>query len=345
MAATIRDVAKLSGTSVSSVSKVLNGSRSKTSRIGEQTRARILAAAAQLEYVSNPIAQSLATGRAGAVGIILPYADAFIDENPFCMTILQGLMREAIRHHLNVTLFTAIEGVSARNAAELIDSRVDGIVLVMPDDTGPIVDRLAKLGMPYVSVLRRPRANTWTVNSDDYHGGRLAAEHLVGLGHRKLLHLAGNPRVMTATPRCAGFTDAAREGGAEVVVMDAGFDWAQGYSATLESYSNGRRPATAIFAANDLCAIGAMKALNELGIRVPEEVALVGYDDTARASQVHPSLTSVSMGVDHLGQTALAVLVDILAERPNVLSDRTMPVSLTIRQSCGALKAADPTGQ
>src|SRR5450432_2039924 len=122
MAITIRDVAKLAGTSVSAVSAALNGTTGSTIRLSERTRERIYAAAAQLGYVSNPIAKSLATGRTGVLGLMLPYEDAFIDQNPFCSTLVAGIMREVLAHHYNLMLYTATSGMPVDSAAMMVDS-------------------------------------------------------------------------------------------------------------------------------------------------------------------------------------------------------------------------------
>lgn len=337
MRATMRDVARLSGTSVAAVSKVLNGSRSKTSRVGDRARERILLAAEQLGYTTNPIARSLATGRAGVVGVLLPYVEAFVDGNPFSITVLQGIMREAIRRHLNVTLYTAIDGMSSSAMAEQIDSRVDGVVLLMPEPDGPVVHRLDRLGIPYVSILRPPCPNAWTVNSDDYRGACLATRHLAELGHRRVMHLAGNPRVSTTSERIRGFQDTLQEFGIEPLVIPAGFDWRNGFEAVLTAFHD-EIPATALFAGNDLCALGAMQALASLGLNIPDDAAVVGYDDTWRAEQAHPPLTSVHMGVESLGTTALSTLIRVLEGDMPSHRDQQLPVSLTVRQSCGANK-------
>ena len=114
MAVTIRDVAKLSGTSVTAVSATLNGSTGGTIRVGESTRERIYAAAAQLGYVSNPIAKSLASGKTKVIGLMLPYADAFVDHNPFCNQVMSGIMREVVHRHYNLMLYTATSGDQLR---------------------------------------------------------------------------------------------------------------------------------------------------------------------------------------------------------------------------------------
>lgn len=340
MAITIRDVAKLAGTSVSAVSATLNGKGNTTIRVGPDTRSRIIAAASQLGYVSNAIAKSLATGRTGVLGVTLPYADAFVDQNPFCMTIMRGIMSAAISRHQNVMLYTATEGMPDSKVAMMIDSRVDGLVLVMPGENSPILTKLQHRNIPFVSILTKPAAGVWTVNSNDYEGAKIATEHLIELGHRRIVHLVGEPGVITTIPRTLGFNDAisnAGISGTESYMVQASFDWKQGREATLRIFTeSGTDKPTAIFAANDLCAQGVLAALRELRLRVPRDVAVVGYDDTALSQTTHPPLTSVHMGVEEMGTLAVRMLIDRIEGREVPDPQPVLPVRLTIRESCGA---------
>jgi len=343
MAITIRDVAKLAGTSVSAVSATLNGRGNTNIRVSSETRARIIAAASQLGYVSNAIAKSLATGRAGVLGVTLPYADAFIDQNPFCMTIMRGIMSAAISRHQNVMLYTATEGITGSKVAMMIDSRVDGVVLVMPDQECPIVTKLQHRRVPFVCILAQPRDGLWTVNSNDYEGARLATRHLVELGHRRIVHLAGQPAVITTAPRIQGFKDAIEQAGIseeESYVVQASFDWRQGREATLALFGEGgKNKPTAIFAANDLCAQGVLSALRDLRLRVPRDVAVVGYDDTSLTLSTQPPLTSVHMGVQEMGEIAVGMLIDRIEGREVPDIQPVLPVRLVVRESCGARAA------
>lgn len=339
MAITIRDVAKLAGTSVSAVSATLNGNGNTTIRVGSETRARIIAAASQLGYVSNAIAKSLATGRTGVIGVTLPYADAFVDQNPFCMTIMRGIMSEAIARHQNVMLYTATEGMPDSKVAMMIDSRVDGVVLVMPAENSPVLTKLQHRNIPFVSILSKPVAGRWTVNSNDYEGAKLATRHLIELGHRRIVHLVGEPGVVTTIPRTLGFRDAVQEAGiseSEAYLVQASFDWRQGREATLKLFTTPNKPRpTAIFAANDLCAQGVLAALRELRIQVPHDVAVVGYDDTALSLTTHPPLTSIHMGVEEMGALAVRMLIDRIEGREVANNQPVLPVRLVVRESSG----------
>lgn len=343
MAVTIRDVAKLAGTSVTAVSATLSGTTGGTIRVGQLTRERILAAASELGYVSNPIAKSLATGKTKVLGLMLPYADAFVDQNPFCNQVMSGIMRAVIQRHYNLMLYTATSSVQRDRAASFLDSRIEGLLLVMPPADGAVIAKCRKRGIPFVSLLQSPASDVWTVNSDDYTGGRMAAEHLLSLGHRRIAHLVGSPGVITTQPRLKGFCDALNDAGVEILeefLVPSGFDWRMGMAATQSLLERSHRNLpTALFAANDLCAEGAIRAIRAAGMSVPDDVAVVGYDDTWFATLTQPPLTSVHMPIAEMGELAASMLIARLEGDTSVDPQPMLPVSLTVRQSCGARSA------
>jgi len=339
MRITIRAVAEKANTSVAAVSATLSG-RSGTIRVGEATRERIFQAAAELGYIPNPIAKSLATGRTRTLGLMLPYADAFVVQDPFCGQVLSGIMREAVDEHYNVMLYTATSGSAGEEAARQVDRRVDGVLLVMPAPDSQVFAKCEKQHIPYVSVLRVDANDPWTVNSDDFDGGFQATRHLIELGHRRIAHLKGNPEVATTEPRERGYRAALEQAGLEVrqeLILQAGFDWRAGYRVTkdLLELPEGERP-SAIFACNDLCAEGALKALRESAISTPDEMSVVGYDDTWHAARTDPPLTSVRMPIAEMGALAARMLIARMEGRSPEESAPVLPVSLTVRHSSGA---------
>jgi LacI family transcriptional regulator len=342
----LKDVAKLAGTSSAAASAALNPGGTSSTRVSERTRERIYAAAAQLGYVSNPIAKSLATGRTGVIGLMLPYEDAFIDQNPFCATLVAGIIREVLVHHYNLMLYTATSGMPVDSAAMLVDSRVDGLLLVIPPEDSAVFLKCEKRGIPYVSVLRKAQSGVLTVNSDDFKGGYLATKHLIDLGHRRIAHLVGNPDVSTTQARLDGYRSALQDAGLDRdsrLEIPSGFLRLPGYESvnSLLARPNFDFP-TAIFACNDLCAAGAIQALTEAGKSVPSDVSVVGYDDTAFCSVIQPPLTSVRMPIEEMGATAARMLMARIERKALTDTQPVLPVSLTIRQSSGAVRAEVP---
>ncbi len=340
MAVTIRDVAKLAGTSATAVSATLSGSTNTTIRVSKETRERIYAAAAQLGYTPSQIAKSLATGKTKVIGLVLPYADAFVDQNPFCSEVMSGIMQEVVHRQYNLMLFTATSGKSYDQIAMLIDSRVEGVLLVMPPDDGAIFLKCEKRRIPYVSILRQPHEGSCCVNSDDYAGGVMAAEHLYSMGHRSVAILHGNDEVTTSVPRREGFSSVYRAAGIEPSLVPSGFGWRNGARSMKQLLD---RPTknypTAIFTANDQCAEGAMRVAKEHGLSIPSDLSVIGYDDTWFAAMTQPPLTTVRMPISEMGHCAANLLIDQLEGIQPQDPNPVLPVSLTIRHSCGALAA------
>ncbi|MHB8635930.1 MAG: LacI family DNA-binding transcriptional regulator [Fimbriimonadaceae bacterium] len=339
MAVTIKEVAQLAGTSPAAVSATLSG-RSSNIRVGHATKERIYAAAAQLGYLSNAVARSLATGKTKVVGVMLPYVEAFADHDPFCAQITNGIIQEVIRDQYNVMLYTGGGVQGGSMAAGAVDSRVDGVVLVLPPPNCAVFAKCETRHIPYVSILRAEAPGTYSVNSNDKEGGRLATDHLIKLGHTRIAHLVGTEHISTSPARLSGYSQAMAESGLDLdprLVVQAGFDWRRGYEATcaLLKLPHALRP-TAIFAANDLCAEGALRALRESGLSVPNDMAVVGYDDTWFASMTQPALTTVRMPIVEMGALAVRMLVDLVEGRSLGDPHPVLPVSLTVRSSCGA---------
>jgi len=342
MPATIRDVAKLAGTSVSAVSAVLNGRKRHNIRVGEETRKRIHTAAAQLRYVPNPLAQSLVTRKTGVLGLVFPFSSAFTDRNPFCSDVMTGIFAAMVRAKYDILLHTAIgEDWNEADEFALLDPRVDGLILVLPTPGSAILARCHREGFPCVALVHKPQSeDIYAVNADDLMGGRIATEHLIGLGHRRIAHLAGNARIATTEPRRQGYLSALEAGGIsaeEALVVPSEFTTQGGYEAMQRLLDRPRsQQPTAVFAANDLCAEGAIAAIRENGLRVPEDIAVVGYDDTWFATMTQPKLTSVHMPIDEMAMRAAEMLITLVEGGEVPDRQPVLPISLSVRESCGA---------
>lgn len=342
MAVTLKDVALRAGTSPAAVSATLNGTLGKSTRVGAETRQRILAAAAELGYVSNAIAKSLATGRTGVLGLMMPYSSSFVEHDPFITNVTNGILAEAVRQRYNVMLYTATSEEEGDCAATMVDSRVDGVILVIPPEQSPILANCRQRNIPVVSVLRVPQtADEWVVNSNDYEGGRLATQHLIDLGHRRIAHIAGNPAVTTTPARRQGYLDALTAAGIEPdprLLVQGGFSRDGGAEATRKLLSLRAGRPSAVFCANDLCAHGALQVAQVAGIAVPDELAVVGYDDTWYSTMTNPPLTTVNMAIETMGGRAARLLIAQVEGQPMTERQPVLPVSLTIRESCGAAR-------
>lgn len=326
------DIAARAGTSIGVVSVALNGAKSKTLRVSAETRERVLAVAEEMGYRRDARASALATGKNHVLGLMLPYLHAYASPDPFYSLITSGVAAVAARQGYNLMLYTAVAEEEGKRAAEMIDRRIDGLVLVIPPAETPIYEECRKLGIATVSVSQRPEVAPTTVNSDEYAGGRLAMAHLIELGHRRIAHLAGNPEIYTSDIRLQAYRDAMSEIGAPELVREGGFNRGIAYESTKKLLLE-ERP-TAIFAANDLSAHGAVEAIQEAGLRIPDDISVVGYDDSWYATIPNPPLTSVNQNIEGIGRRAAELLIATLegrAEDPHPV----LPVSLTVRRSSG----------
>ncbi|MEV5321355.1 LacI family DNA-binding transcriptional regulator [Streptomyces sp. NPDC052687] len=305
---TIRDVADRAGVSKSLVSLVLRGSE----QVRPEKREAVLRAARELGYRPNAAARSLSERRTRTVGVLLNDL-----RNPWFVDLLDGLNSLLHDHGLHMLLADARLNRRAGQdpAGPLLDLRVDGLVVVgtLPDPAalGAAAERIPVV----VAGAREPvPAGVDVVAGDDEHGARLVTEHLIGLGHRRIAHIAGYGAVGELRRR--GFEAVMREHGlAERAVVEPG-DMTEegGYRGTVRLLSRPERP-TAVFAVNDITAIGALSAAAELGLRVPRDVSVAGYDNTSIARLRHVWLTTVDDTSHEVGRRAARCLLDRF-ERP-----------------------------
>lgn len=302
---TIRDVADRAGVSKSLVSLVLRGS----DQVRPEKREAVLRAVRELGYRPNAAARSLSEQRTRTVGVLLNDL-----RNPWFVDMLDGL--NSLLHDNGLHMLLADARLNRRAgqdpAGPLLDLRVDGLVVVgtLPDPAalGAVAARI-----PVVVAGARepvpPRVDV--VAGDDEHGARLVAEHLIGLGHRRIAHIAGYGAVGELRRR--SFEAAMREHGLadEAVVEPSDMTEEGGYRTTVRLLSRPERP-TAVFAVNDIAAIGALSAAAELGLRVPRDVSVVGYDNTSIARLRHVWLTTVDNTSHEVGRRAARCLLERL---------------------------------
>lgn len=314
-APTLRDVAHAAGVSPYTVSVVLNGARSNT-RVSEATRVRIREAADSLQYHPNAIARGLARRRTNTVGVffgVLPSTDAFA--NPYASGLLQGVVDESAKRGFDVLLYTEYWRDAERSAARFRDGRSDGLILVAPLTDTDVVPGLAALPVPLVAISPDPETrpeHVPCVDVDNVAGIRLAVEHLVALGHKRIAHLMGNENVASVPMRRAAFRDAMAAAGLDV---PEGYLVPCTYDATtipelLPRLMSRPEPPTALVAGNDNLAIAAMEAARGLGIDVPGALSVVGFDDHPSSEKVTPKLTTVRQPLSEIGREAARLLLD-----------------------------------
>ena len=304
---TIADVAARAGVSLATVSRVMNGNSSVDQALAERVRA----AAAELNYSASPLARSLVLGKTNTIAVVVPDL-----ENPTFHGVLRGLSRAAARDGYHVLIADSAESMEEEKILALeTRRRSDGLVLCAPrmaeKDLRPLLDVLK----PVVLVNRDAGTPSTPVVAADYQTALTdLLDLLYGYGHRSLIYLAGASHSASNTRRLTAlrnFLDDHPEAAVQIVPCGVGF--AQGYESAPRVLATS---ATAVLAFNDLVAMGLMSALIERGVRVPDEVSVVGFDDIPFARYLTPPLTTASVPVTELGRHAWQRMWDLLNNRP-----------------------------
>ena len=331
---TMRRIAEELGVSVTTVSKVLN----EHADIGPATRARVLAKVEELGYRPNAVARSLSLRRTHTLGVVIP--DLM---HSFFVEVVSGI--ESVVSDRGYGLLLCSSGEDARKERRELDMlrarQVDGLVVASADaGNADLLEHFASLGAALVMIDRddHPDLQCHRVLTDDTLVGRLATEHLIAQGRRSIAHLAG-PAFIHARRRVEGYREALRAHGMTVhpdCVLEAGFLEAGGYDA-MKRLLAARRDIDAVFAANDPTAIGAMKAIWEAGLRVPDDIAVVGAGDVWHADLLRVPLTTVGWSKEELGKRAAELILDQIGPHPEGPFQRIIvPPRLVVRESTGA---------
>jgi len=323
-------IAEQVGVSVTTVSRVLRDrNRDPNPWASTATVAAILKAADQGGYHRNPHAASLRTARSDQIGVLVPRLQDFV-----LATIYEGIDEVATERGISTFVTNSFDDPALHRSRtrQMLDRRVDGLIFGDAHLDDPFLDELAAQGVRFV-LTSRHAGDHLAVTCDDVTGGRMVAEHLVKLGRRDVAVLAGLPFASTARERTQGLVDGLREAGIEVPehrIIFNGFDAPAGRAAAEEIFS--RRPfPDAVFATNDFAAIGAMGVLREHGLSIPDDVALVGYNDTPLAGSIAVPLTTVRSPMHEMGRRAMTALLGLLAgDQPE--SERLRP-ELVVRES------------
>jgi DNA-binding LacI/PurR family transcriptional regulator len=293
----------------------------------------VLAVADAMGYRPSLIAQSLITGRSLMVGLIVPDL-----HNPFYADVATGVEEAAARSGFSVIICnTDMRPEKEDRFLELLEQRaVDGIIFITDArPRQPELQRLADRGCPIVVLDEAVEGTFHVVSVDNERGGSLAAAHLLELGHRRLAVIAGPVDLPTTRSRLRGFVETLQAEGVELGRSDVVYanDRINGGRGAAEELLHIKAPPTALFATNDLMALGALEAASRLGLRVPRDLSLVGFDDIPYVSLVQPPLTTVAQPALGLGQTATELLLEVMEDGPKQLRRVELPVELRVRGS------------
>lgn len=337
----LREIARKAGVSVATVSRVVNDVDRQ--KVSSETRERVLSIARSMDYRPNPQAVALVTGRPpNVLGLYLPYQSHVFDSFYFT-EIIRGAADAANHRGMSIALYMPSRDDTRDVPRDVLGGRrsVAGLLLIGARLRDPLIARCRKAGGPFILVNNAaPEPDVSSVDCDNVAGARSAVRHLLSLGHRRIALIAGPADSSNACDRRAGYEAALRDAGIPVdprLIAPGDFVEAGGRAA-MEALLALPDPPTAVFAANDVMALGALAALRAAGRRVPDDVAVVGFDDIPIARYVEPRLTTVRQPIYDVGRRAAERVLDQAGAAPDAApaSEReVLGTELVIRESCG----------
>jgi LacI family transcriptional regulator len=329
---TIREVAESAGVSYATVSHVINNTR----LVSPETRERVLAAMAALNYRPNALARSLRQGKTNTIGLVLPDS-----ANPFFAEISRSIEDETFRKGYSVFLCnTELDTQRELFYVDVLSKKqVDGIIFIAAGDQADSLDFLRRRNLPVVMIDRNvPSVELDAVLTDNQLGGLLATRHLLDLGHTRIACIAGPSSITPSAERIIGYRKALEQAGLpydESLVLRGDYHAQSGLEITHSILKMDPRP-TAIFALNDLMAWGALRAAAEAGCSVPKDLAVVGYDDLELSRFTNPPLTTVAQPKKEIGVQAVNMLIDRMSQRNKPPTRVVLPPELIVRRSTQA---------
>ncbi len=329
--ATIKDIAKTLNISVSTVSYALNGG---PRTVPQHVKDKVLTTAKELGYRPNRNARSLITRRTNTIGVVPPQLGTNIAMSPFIRDSLNGIVNESESSHYDVLLFTRCDQSQTEEMLnDVLDGRVDGLIFLAPPIGSSSVNLVYDFGLPTVVTCSNGYAAP-CYSSDNRHGVQIAMDHLVSLGHRKIGHLEGRPTLEDSVSRKTYFLEYVQENGLickDDWIICGNFDPEGGYLAGKHIFESQDRP-TAIFCGNDEMAFGLIRAAREYGIKIPEELSIIGFDDSSLCNFTYPLLTSVRQPIEELASFAFRSIIEMI-EGHSPSSSSVFPTELIIRES------------
>ncbi|HEX3784214.1 MAG TPA: LacI family DNA-binding transcriptional regulator [Pseudonocardiaceae bacterium] len=333
------DVATAAGVSVTTVSHVLNNTRP----VSAELRARVLAAVEAAGYTTNSVARALATQNTMLIGIVMSFLS-----NPFFAPLVSSIEKTTRQRGYTLLLTDNHENAAeeTKQVKIMLDRRVDGVILA-PASTNPepILDLLAQRGTPTVLVDRLFTDERFDeVGVENIEPTAQLVGHLVGHGHTRIGFLSGRAGLSTTTERLTGYRLGLERAGIayDRNLVRTGSSRIEPAQSAVKTLLAVPKPPTAIVAANNAMTIGALRGLREVGARVPEDVAVVAFDDIEWADLIHPGLTAMAQPIPEMGATAAKLLIKRMSGYRGAGERRTLPATFQRRRSCGCTDAADP---
>ena len=330
MATRLKDIAEALNISISTVSYALNGGPRS---VPDEVRDRVRTVAHDMGYRPNRLARSLAAGKTMTLGVVpVVSCDDFI-ANPYFQDCFAGVVSQAKSLDFDVLLYTHDALNLFRLGDVIMDGRVDGLVFLAPFKELSVLDRVRDEGIPFSLISGAHHGSAPAFRCDNAGGMLRAFEHLVGLGHERIAHFCGDVTMIDGSERLDGFLASAEAFGVDVPrnwITCGAFATSRGHACAMELLSHPDRP-SAIICASDEIAVGVYRAAQELGIVIPDELSVIGFDDSKAALLATPQLTSVRQPLEDMGRSATRAVTDIIAGRD--VTGLVFATDLVIRQS------------
>jgi len=328
---TILDVAREANVSYSTVSRVLSGFEF----VKESTKQRVLEAVDRLGYVVNPQARSLAGGKSRVIGLLVPALD-----NGYSNEIVRGIDAELNKLDYDLLLYTTHRdnGKEASYAVKLTKGLADGLLLIVPLLDNTYTEALQAQSFPYV-LVDQGAPNSFIVDCTNWQGAYDATQYLIQLGHKRIGFITGLMALISAQDRLDGYRTALLDNGIKFDpdLVQVGNYTRSGAEQPTNQLLDLPAPPTAIFAANDLAAFGTIEAVRARGLRIPEDISIMGFDDIPQCLLTYPQLTTIHQPLEQMGHMAARMLVEQI-ENPELPPRHiTLATKLVIRNSCQAL--------
>jgi LacI family transcriptional regulator len=332
MALTLEDIAQMSGVSRSTVSRVINGDPN----VSEQTRTKVLDLIQDIGFQPNLAARGLAVGRTRVIGLVIPTGLTSIFSDPYFPLLIQGVSSACNARGYSVMLWLAEPEYERMTISQILyNGLIDGVIVSSMLMEDPLIERLSESQRPFITVGRHPTNDRINfVDVDNRAGAYQGVSYILHTGRRRVAMITGPRNVIAGLDRYQGYLDALRMRGLEPqpeLVVEGEFSDSSGYLAMKRLLP--KRP-DSVFVASDAMAFAAMRAIQETGLRIPEDIAVVGFDDIPPAATSIPPLTTIRQPILKTGNVAAEMLIDKI-EHPEIQPSRIiLPTELVMRSSC-----------
>lgn len=337
--ATIYEIAKLAGVSTTTVSKVINNYPD----VSDKTRKKIKKILEKENFLPNAQAQGLTTKKNWTLGVVY-FEDLGIGlSHPFFSKVIEAFKKQADKHGYSLLFGSKNDRLKNTTFLEYFKYKsVDGIAIICSDPNDKETLELIESDFPIV-VIDMLNESTSTVTSDNEYGCKIAIEYLFSLGHKKIAHINGTDQIdnLPSMSRMEAYKKYIKEFklyiNKDYIVNGKNFDFDSGYEG-MNKLLKLKNPPTAVVCASDKIALGAIKAVQNNGLKVPEDISVIGFDDIELAEYVTPRLTTIRQNCDEIGKAAIDILVEQINKKEKLAVNKVIPVELVIRESCTEVK-------